>query len=162
MTLISHCGPLEQSCPAKVMVVVASLDLLNIGHQVPPDGNQASIHVATHPYGFGSLLNEFEEVVSIGLKSRSSDFNLNLKPLCRLVRSCFLNLGFSLLTSLPKIAKTSVISVLKAIMALTNNWRLGKVRLLDGINNFQMSSLLYFPITQECPPHQLTKSDFRS
>ena len=64
--------PLEQSCPAKVMVlmvVVASLDLLNIGHQVPHDGDQASIHVAAHPYGFGSLLNEFEEVVSVGLKS---------------------------------------------------------------------------------------------
>ena len=124
--------------------ILKSLDLLNIDHQVPHDRDQASIHVAAHPYGFGSLLNVLEEVVSVGIKSCSSDFNPNLKPLCRLVRSCFLNLGFSLLTSLPKIAKSSVISVLKAasIMALTNNWRLGKVELLDGINNFQMSSLL--------------------
>ena len=60
--------------------ILKSLDLLNIGHQVPHDRDQASIHVAAHPYGFGSLLNVFEEVVSVGIKSCSSDFNPNLKP----------------------------------------------------------------------------------
>ena len=54
--------------------ILKSLDLLNVGHQVPHDRDQASIHVAAHPYGFGSLLNVLEEVVSVGIKSCSSDF----------------------------------------------------------------------------------------
>ena len=57
--------------------ILKSLDLLKVSHQVPHDRDQASIHVAAHPYGFGSLLNVFEEVVSVGLKSCCSDLNPN-------------------------------------------------------------------------------------